>query len=262
MGTQQSKRPKVIVVMPAYNAELTVERTVRDIPEGAVDEVILVDDCSRDNTVQVARDLGITVIEHETNTGYGGNQKTCYREALARGADVIVMVHPDYQYDPRLIPFFSGYIQTGVADVMLGCRVRTRHETLSAGMPLYKYLANRFLTTVENLALGQNLGDFHSGFRVYSRKVLETIPFESNNDNFVFDSEFLAQAAWFGFRIGDAPIPCRYFDEASSIRLWASTVYGLKTLGVLGKYWLERLGLGRFVIFGGHPRVTAVAEPA
>jgi len=235
--------------MPAYNAELTLERTVADIPPGSVDEVILVDDCSKDRTVEVARRLGLTVIPHAKNTGYGGNQKTCYREALARGADVIVMVHPDYQYDPRLIPYFVGYLATGVCDVMLGNRVRTRAETISAGMPWWKYIANRFLTTVENVALGQNLGDFHSGFRVYTRKVLETVPWEANDDGFVFDSEFLAQAAWFGFRIGDAPVPCRYFAEASSIRLWASTVYGLKTLGVLARFWLQRIGVGCSPIF-------------
>src|SRR5437867_4288353 len=156
---QSPARPRVIVVMPAYNAELTLERTVKDIPPGAVDEVVLVDDCSKDRTVEVARSLGIIVIPHEKNTGYGGNQKTCYREALARGADVIVMVHPDYQYDPRLVPFFVGYVTSGVCDVMLGSRVRTRAETLGAGMPIWKYLSNRALTMVENMALGQNLGD-------------------------------------------------------------------------------------------------------
>jgi glycosyltransferase involved in cell wall biosynthesis len=255
-----AKRPKVIVVMPAYNAELTLERTVADLPPGSVDEVIVVDDCSKDGTVALARKLGLTVIPHEKNTGYGGNQKTCYREALARGADVVVMVHPDYQYDPRLVPYFVGYLSTGVCDVMLGSRVRSRAETLGAGMPLWKYVANRFLTTVENVALGQNLADFHSGFRVYTRKVLETIPWESNNDGFVFDSEFLAQAAWFDFRIGDAPVPCRYFDEASSIRLWASTVYGTKTLLVLVKYWMQRIGIGRFAIFT--PREAGTPSPA
>jgi glycosyltransferase involved in cell wall biosynthesis len=244
-----TKRPKVIVVMPAYNAELTVERTVRDIPAGSVDEVILVDDCSKDRTVEVARSLGITVIPHERNTGYGGNQKTCYTEALARGADIVVMVHPDYQYDPRLIPSFTGYVATDVCDVMLGSRVRSRRETLEAGMPIWKYVSNRFLTIVENIALGQNLGDFHSGFRVYSRKVLETIPWRNNSDAFVFDSEFLAQAAYFGFRIGDAPIPCRYFAEASSIKFVASSVYGLKTLGVLVKFLLQKTGIFRFRIF-------------
>lgn len=242
-------RPKVVVVMPAYNAALTLERTVRDIPPGSVDEIVLVDDCSRDRTVEVAQSLGLVVIRHERNTGYGGNQKTCYREALRRGADVVVMVHPDYQYDPRLIPSFVGYLVNDVCDVMLGSRVRTRAETIRSGMPVWKYVANRFLTTVENVALGQNLGDFHSGFRVYTRKVLETLPWERNDDGFVFDSQFLAQAAWFGFRIGDAPVPCRYFDEASSIRLGASTVYGLKTLGVLAAYWLHRLRLANFAIF-------------
>ena len=184
----EARRPKVVVVMPAYDAELTVERTVKDIPAGCVDEIDLVDDCSNDRTVEVARSLGITVIAHEKNTGYGGNQKTCYREALARGADVVVMVHPDYQYDPRLVPFFTGYVSSDVCDVMLGSRVRTRAETLSAGMPVWKYLSNRFLTIVENVALGQNLGDFHSGFRVYRRSVLETIAYQSNSDDFIFDT--------------------------------------------------------------------------
>lgn len=247
--TAPRSRPKVIVVMPAYNAELTVEKTVRDIPPGSVDEVILVDDRSKDRTAEVARALGLTVIVHEVNKGYGGNQKTCYTEALAKGADIVVMVHPDYQYDPRLIPYFAGYIETGVCDVMLGSRVRSRKETLEAGMPVWKYISNRFLTVIENVALGQNLGDFHSGFRVYSRKVLETIPWRENSDNFVFDSEFLAQAAWHGFRIGDAPVPCRYFDEASSIRFWASTRYGITTLMVLVKFWLQKIGIGRFRIF-------------
>jgi glycosyltransferase involved in cell wall biosynthesis len=257
---QAAGRPKVVVVMPAYNAEATLERTVADLPPGVVDEVILVDDCSKDRTVEVARRLGLTVIAHERNRGYGGNQKTCYREALARGADVVVMVHPDYQYDPRLVPFFVGYVATGVCDVMLGSRVRTRRETIESGMPWWKYLANRFLTTTENIALGQNLGDFHSGFRVYTRRVLETIPWESNDDGFVFDSEFLAQAAWFGFRIGDAPIPCRYFDEASSIRFWASSVYGTKTLLVLVKFLLQKAGVGRFAIFGA--KEAAAPSPA
>jgi glycosyltransferase involved in cell wall biosynthesis len=254
------QRPKVVVVMPAYNAELTLERTVRDIPPGSVDEVVLVDDCSKDGTVALARSLGLHVIAHTANTGYGGNQKTCYREALARGADIVVMVHPDYQYDPRLIPFFTGYLATGVCDVMLGSRVRSRRETIESGMPWWKYVANRVLTTIENVALGQNLGDFHSGFRVYTRKVLETVPWESNDDGFVFDSEFLAQAAYFDFRIGDAPVPCRYFDEASSIRFWASSVYGTKTLLVLVKYWLHRIGIARFAIFT--PRGAGTASPA
>ncbi len=244
-----SDDPKVIVVMPAYNAELTVEKTLRDIPEGSVDEIILVDDCSTDGTVAVARSLGITVIEREVNGGYGANQKVCYDEALARGADIVVMVHPDYQYDSRLVPFFTGFVWRGICDVMLGARIRTRAETLEGGMPLYKYVANRFLTFVENVALGQNLGDFHSGFRVYHRKVLERLPYHDNSDDFVFDSQFLAQSAYFGFKIGDAPVPVRYFKEASSINFTRSSEYGLRTLWTLVRYWLARLGVFRGSLF-------------
>ncbi len=242
-------RGKVIVVMPAFNAAATLERTFRDIPPGTVDQVILVDDGSQDNTVEIATRLGITVIQHEKNEGYGSNQKTCYREALARGADKIVMLHPDYQYDSRLIPFFLGYLDLGICDVMLGNRIRTREEALRGGMPLYKYVSNRILTILENVVLGQNLGDFHSGFRVYRREVLETVPFEKNSNDFVFDSEFLAQAACLGFRIGDAPVPVRYFPEASSIDFKRSLRYGFKTLGVLGKYLLHKWGLIRCPLF-------------
>lgn len=226
--------------MPAYNAATTLERTFLDIPSGTVDQIILVDDGSHDNTVEIANRLGITVIRHERNEGYGGNQKTCYREALAQGADVVVMLHPDYQYDSRLIPFFLGYLNLGICDVMLGNRIRTRHEALKGGMPLYKYVSNRALTILENVVLGQNLGDFHSGFRVYRREVLERIPLERNSNDFAFDSELLAQAAYLGFRIGDAPVPVRYFAEASSIDFRRSVLYGLKTLWVLLKYVLQR----------------------
>jgi glycosyltransferase involved in cell wall biosynthesis len=237
---KNENRKKVIVVMPAYNAATTLERTFLDIPSEAADQIILVDDGSHDNTVEIANRLGITVIRHEKNKGYGGNQKTCYREALARGADVVVMLHPDYQYDSRLIPFFLGYLNLGICDVMLGNRIRSRHEALKGGMPLYKYVSNRALTILENVVLGQNLGDFHSGFRVYRREVLERIPFESNSNDFAFDSELLAQAAYLGFRIGDAPVPVRYFAEASSIDFRRSLLYGLKTLWVLLKYVLQR----------------------
>ena len=164
---------KIIVVMPAYNAELTLEKTFHDIPEGSVDEVILTDDCSVDNTVEIAKKLGMTVICHSENKGYGANQKTCYDRALQNGADIIVMIHPDYQYDPRIIPFAVGFIMTNICDVIIGSRIRTRHETIKSGMPIYKYITNRLLTTFENIVLGQNLGDFHSGFRVYKRRVLE-----------------------------------------------------------------------------------------
>lgn len=235
--------------MPAYNAAATVEATLKDIPQEFHKDIILVDDCSKDNTVEIARKLGLTVITHEKNTGYGGNQKTCYKAALERGAEYIVMLHPDYQYDGRLIPYFLGFLQTGVADVMLGSRIRTRTETLKSGMPLWKYLANRMLTVTENMILGQNLGDFHSGFRVYRRAVLEKIPYQKNSDDFVFDSQFLAQAAYFGFKISDAPVPCRYFKEASSINLRRSTRYGLLTLYTMLQYTLQKFKLASFNIF-------------
>lgn len=244
-----SARAKVIAVMPAYNAALTVERTVRDIPPGSVDEVILVDDCSRDNTVEVARALGLTVIPHEVNLGYGGNQKTCYRAALEHGADYVVMIHPDYQYDSRVIPVAVELLRLGICDVILGSRIRTRREALSGGMPVWKYIANRCLTFIENVALGQNLGDFHSGFRAYRREVLEQIPWEANTNDFAFDSQFLAQSVYFGFKLGDVPVPVRYFDEASSINFRRSVKYGLTTLWILLQFWLQKLGLARWKIF-------------
>ena len=235
--------------MPAYNAAATLERTVGDIPPGAVDEIILVDDCSRDNTVEIATRLGLTVIAHEKNTGYGGNQKSCYRHALERGADFVVMIHPDYQYDSRVVSVAVEILKLGICDVVLGSRIRTRREALDGGMPKWKYVANRGLTTCENIALGQNLGDFHSGFRAYRREVLETIPFERNSDDFVFDSQFLAQAVHFGFKLGDIPVPVRYFDEASSINFGRSVTYGLRTLQVLWQFWLHRLGIWRSPLF-------------
>ncbi len=236
--------------MPAYNAERTLASTLADMPPGCVDEIILVDDGSKDRTVEVAREMGLTVIVHPQNRGYGGNQKTCYREALERGADIVVMIHPDYQYDSRVIPHAVGFIELGICDVVLGNRIRSRQEAMKGGMPVYKYISNRFLTSVENFALGQNLGDFHSGFRVYRRAVLERIPYEKNSDDFVFDTQFLAQAVRFGFRLGDIPVPVRYFDEASSINFRRSLKYGLHTLGVVGQYWLDRLGIRRSPLFG------------
>jgi glycosyltransferase involved in cell wall biosynthesis len=189
--------------------------------------------------------MGLTVIVHEKNKGYGGNQKTCYREALARGADVVVMIHPDYQYDSRVIPQATAFIELGICDVVLGSRIRARAEALAGGMPVWKYLANRCLTFAENCALGQNLGDFHSGFRVYRRSVLEKIPFERNSDDFVFDTQILVQAVHFGFRLGDVPVPVRYFDEASSINFRRSVKYGFGTLGALATFWLHGCGVRR-----------------
>lgn len=204
---------------------------------------------SYDDTVNIAHKLGITVLCHEKNMGYGANQKTCYDEALKRNADIIVMIHPDYQYDTRIIPYAVGFITRGICDVVIGSRIRTRRETLECGMPVYKYISNRFLTFFENLVLGQNLGDFHSGFRAYTRNVLEVIPYHNNSDDFVFDTEFLAQAAFWGFRIGDVPIPTRYFSEASSINFARSLTYGIQTIIVMLKYILQKLGLLKFSIF-------------
>jgi glycosyltransferase involved in cell wall biosynthesis len=242
-GERPKRDHKIVAVLPAYNAEKTLAATLADVPSGAVDEVILVDDASTDRTVEVATEMGLTVIRHDRNRGYGANQKTCYRYALEHGADIIVMIHPDYQYDSRIIPHAVGFIELGICDVVLGNRIRSRREALAGRMPRYKYFANRALTLVENLALGQNLGDFHSGFRVYRRDVLETIPFERNSDDFVFDTQLLVQAVHFGFRLGDVPVPVRYFDEASSINFKRSLKYGLATVGTLAQWYLHRLGL-------------------
>lgn len=242
-------RGKVIVVMPAYNAATTVKATVEDLPPDAVDEIILVDDCSNDNTVEVAQGLGLTVIRHESNQGYGGNQKTCYTRALESGADYVVMIHPDYQYDARAVGVAVDIMRLGTCDVVLGSRIRTRREALAGGMPMWKYIANRLLTLTENLALGQNLGDFHSGFRAYRREVLERIPWQNNTNDFAFDSQFLAQSVYFGFKLGDIPVPVRYFDQASSINFRRCITYGNTTLLILVQFWLQKLGLARFKIF-------------
>ncbi len=240
---------RVVVVMPAYNAAQTLRQTLADIPVDVVDEVILVDDCSTDGTAELARELGLTVIEHDQNYGYGGNQKTCYEHALERCADYVVMVHPDYQYDSRVIGAAVEFLKLGICDVVLGSRIRTRSEALAGGMPAYKYLANRMLTIIENMAFGQNLGEFHSGFRAYTREVLETVPYERNSNDFVFDSEFLAQSVHFGFRIGDVPVPVRYFSEASSISFKRSMRYGMATLGVVCRYLAKQFRLASPTIF-------------
>lgn len=242
-------KEKIIVVMPAYNAAATIEKTVKDIPKDYVDEIILADDASKDNTVEIARRLGINVFRHPKNLGYGNNQKTCYRLALEKGADYIIMVHPDYQYDSRLIPVAVEVLRLGICDVVLGNRVRTKKECLASGMPLYKYLANRLLTIIENIALGQNLGEFHSGFRAYRRSVLETVPFQRNSNDFVFDTQFLIQAIYFGFILGDIPMPVRYFKEASSINARRSIIYGLGTLYFLLVFYLHRLRVRNSPLF-------------
>jgi len=230
--------------MPAYNAAKTLEVTYATIPQDVVDKIILTDDVSRDETVEIARQLGLKTIIHVQNQGYGGNQKTSYLEALKDGADIVVMLHPDNQYDATRIPALIEPIQNGEYDMMIGSRFLGK-GTLEGGMPPYKYIGNRFLTWVENLVMRQNLSEYHSGFRAYSRKFLTTIPFVLNSDDFVFDSEVLAQATAFNFKIGEIAVPTRYFEEASSIGFKRSTVYGLSTLWTMLKFLLYKIGLSK-----------------
>jgi glycosyltransferase involved in cell wall biosynthesis len=239
---------KVVVVMPAYNAEKTLLQTYNDIPKDYVDEIILVDDKSSDKTVELAKTLGISTFVHRENRGYGGNQKTCYREACALGADVVVMLHPDYQYSPKLILAMADMVLSGHYDVCLGSRI-VADDTLKGGMPLYKYIANRALTLIQNLCIGTKLSEFHTGFRAFSRDVLESLPLEENSDDFVFDNEMLAQAHYFGFHIGEISCPTRYFDEASSINFQRSVKYGLGVLSTTLKFVLARYDLKSFAIF-------------
>ncbi|MGA7732399.1 MAG: glycosyltransferase family 2 protein [Chloroflexia bacterium] len=252
MNTEASggRKPKVVVVMPAYNAARTVEKTHGDIPPDLVEKVILVDDASQDDTPEIARQLGLDVHVHVQNKGYGGNQKTCYLEALTSGADVVVMLHPDNQYDATRIPAMIAPILEGKADLVLGSRLLGgRSATLEGGMPIWKYISNRFLTTVENTAFGTRLSEMHTGFRAYSRRLLTTIPFLLNSDDFVFDSEVIAQTVAFGFRIAEVPVPTRYFPEASSVNFRRSVVYGLSTLNVARKFWLNKTGIRKYPIF-------------
>lgn len=220
---------KVVVVLPAFQAGKTLERTVAEIPREVADEVLLVDDASRDDTVEVARRLGIRTLVHERNLGYGGNQKTCYREALKLGADIVVMLHPDYQYSPRLVGAMVHMVASGHYDIALGSRILAQ-SALAGGMPFYKYISNRFLTFVQNVLMGQKLSEYHTGYRAYSREVLASLPLDENSDDFIFDNEVLCQAVRAGFRIGELSCPTRYFPEASSINLRRSLVYGLGVL--------------------------------
>jgi glycosyltransferase involved in cell wall biosynthesis len=242
---------KIVCVLPAYNAEKTLEKTLTDVPSGIVDLFILVDDCSRDGTVAMAEKLGqkfpLKVIQHEKNKGYGGNQKTCYRAALEAGADVVVMLHPDYQYEPKLLPALSSMIAANVYDVVLGSRILGR-GALRGGMPLYKYIFNRLLTAFENFMIGQKLSEYHTGYRAFSRKVLLSLDLETNSDDFVFDNEMLVQCHVAGFRMGEISVPTKYFEEASSISFSRSVTYGLGVLRCSFEGALARWGLWR------HPR--------
>ena len=241
--SSDAPKKRVIVVMPAYNAAKTLERTYRDIPQSMVDKIILVDDVSRDDTVAVAARLGLDVIIHRQNLGYGGNQKTCYDAALADGADAVIMLHPDYQYDATRIPALVQPILDGEKDLMLGSRFLG--DPLGGGMPRWKFISNRFLTIMENLAFGLHLSEYHTGFRAYSRDLLESIPYRLNSDDFVFDQELVAQAVACHMRVGEIAVPTRYFEEASSVGFRRSVVYGLSTMKVVLRYMLHRLRLRR-----------------
>ncbi len=245
----ENKKSKIVIVMPAYNAAQTLQKTINSIPKNSYDEILLVDDDSKDDTVKIAKELGLKVIKHNKNLGYGANQKTCYKAALEMSADIIVMVHPDYQYDPRLVPFLVGLIEQDICDVMFANRIRTRKEALKGGMPCYKYFFNRFLTILENIILGLNLGEYHTGYRAYSRKVLESINFEANSDDFVFDQHIVVQIALAGFRIGDIPVPTKYFPEASSINFKRSVKYGFGILWILVKYILHKWKIVKYKQF-------------
>jgi len=239
---------RIVIVLPAYNAAETLEKTYADIPKDKVSKIILVDDVSQDQTVEVARALGLSVVIHIQNRGYGGNQKTCYLEALKEGADVVVMLHPDHQYDSKLVPEMVEPILAGKADMVMGSRIMNG-RALEGGMPFWKYVANRALTTTENILFKTSFTDCHSGFRAYSRKLLTTVPFLLNSDDFVFDTQMIAQAVYMGFRIEEIPVQARYFPEASSVNFKVSTIYGLKTVGVMIRFLLQRLGLVHFRFF-------------
>jgi glycosyltransferase involved in cell wall biosynthesis len=258
---------KVFVVMPAYNAARTIRQTCAELPREVVDEVLLVDDHSSDATVTLARELRLTTFVHHQNLGYGRNQKTCYREALRRGADIVVMLHPDYQYSPRLVTAMASMIAYGEYDLVLGSRI-LGVGALRGGMPLYKYISNRFLTFAQNIAFDHKISEYHTGYRAFSREVLSTLPMEENSDDFIFDAEILAQAIHLGHRVGEISCPARYFPEASSLNFSRSTKYGLLVLWVSLKFWLQKRGLGRFRMLNPQGRrlaedyYTEVTDPA
>ena len=242
---------KVCVVMPAYNAEKTLQKTYDEIPKAIVDEIILTDDASKDKTVNVAKKLGIRTFIHNKNKGYGGNQKTCYQEALKLNADIIVMLHPDYQYTPKLITPMSSMIAEGVFDTVIGSRI-LGNKAIKGGMPIYKYISNRFLTVTENVIINQKLSEYHTGFRAFSRKVLETIPLMENSDDFLFDNQMLCQTLYFGFNVGEISCPALYFDDASSTNFSRSVTYGIGVIKTALNYFLAKRGIGHFKIFNAN----------
>jgi glycosyltransferase involved in cell wall biosynthesis len=244
---------KIVVVMPAYNAEKTLAKTVSEVPRGIADEIIVVDDHSGDKTVVIAQQLGLRTFVHAKNQGYGANQKTCYAEALKRGADIVIMLHPDYQYPPKLITAMAGLICSGMFDVVLGSRI-LGGASLKGGMPYYKYFFNRFLTFFENILLGEKLSEYHTGYRAFSREVLLKLPLLENSDDFVFDNQMLAQAIYFGFHVGEMTAPSRYTKESSSISFGRSVLYGCGVLGTAMKFLLAKKTRLRFRIFDGQGR--------
>lgn len=250
---------RIAVVLPAYNAEKTLEATVRELPE-LVDIRILVDDHSSDRTVEIAHRLGLQFYVHDRNYGYGRNQQTCYSEALAAGADIVIMVHPDYQYTPLLVTAMASMVAYGVYDVVLGSRI-IGGTALRGGMPLYKYIANRLLTAFENLLLGIKLSEYHTGYRAFSREVLVRLPLRENSDDFVFDNQMLAQCVHFGFRIGEVSCPTKYFEEASSINFRRSVKYGLGVLGTTLQFALQRAGLSHSQIFSDSGKKLEAGVP-
>jgi glycosyltransferase involved in cell wall biosynthesis len=239
---------KISIVMPAYNAEKTLQKTYDEIPKDIVDEVILTDDASQDDTVKLAQKLGIKTFVHNQNKGYGGNQKTCYQAALNSGADIVIMLHPDYQYNPKLITPMASMIAEGMFDAVIGSRI-LGNKAMLGGMPLYKYISNRFLTLTENLIIQQKLSEYHTGYRAFSRKVLETLPMLENSDDFVFDNQMLCQTLYFGFNVGEVSCPALYFDDASSISFSRSVTYGMGVMETALKYAMAKRGMGHFEIF-------------
>ena len=238
----------VVVIMPAYNAEKTLRKTYNEVPHDIVDEIILTDDASQDRTAEVSRELNINTFVHMQNKGYGGNQKTCYQEALRAGSDIVIMLHPDYQYTPKLITAMASMIAYGVFDAVIASRI-LGNKALQGGMPLYKYIANRFLTTAENLIIKQKLSEYHTGYRAFSAEVLEKIPLLENSDDFVFDNEMLLQTMYFGFNVGEVSCPAKYFDEASSISFRRSMTYGIGVIQTAAKYLISKQGSNSYQIF-------------